>query len=186
MIELGSCQTTPHQIVLMWVHTQYSSNTIQTKVGRWVSDYYRHCRDACNVHCKGTSWQLRDNVKVSEFGSRQRFCSIRHGNKFVHYEGNKALGSTAAEETCADAATIGPTPYRAGTRRAAARRDAPSRAPHYLRHTDLTYEHWINGKTFSCRYGRTNNWSSVAEGMLKRPLILYDRLTIGETNSLFY
>lgn len=63
--------------------------------------------------------QYGDNSvdKMERANSAPRaFRSISLWNKFVHYRGNNAVGSTAAEETCADAATIEPPPYHAGTR----------------------------------------------------------------------
>lgn len=68
-----------------------------------------------------------DNAKVSENSAvGGAFVALASGISLFITGANKAVGSTAAEETCADAGTMGAPPYRAGTRRPPAAR-APRR-----------------------------------------------------------
>lgn len=104
-----------------------------------------------------------DNGEASEFGGSRRVCSISLWNKFVHY----------AREQCGrldgGGGNVRRRRYNSAARLITPERVArpcrpPSRAPPPAPRptTDLTYEHWVNGKSFRvCRRGRANNWSSV-------------------------
>lgn len=100
--------------------------------------------------------QLREiTVKWANSAIGGALAALASGVSLFITEWTMRVGSTAAEETCANAATIGPPALSRRNASAAA-----ARPPLALHH--LTYEHWINGKTFSgCRYTGTNNWSSV-------------------------